>query len=57
LGAGSFLEAPDKLADRRGGHKECARRRRKSAKLDNPHKDFHLAGAVYVQSRHCDFIS
>ena len=30
---------------------------RKSTKLDDPRKDLHLAGAVYVQSRHCEFIS
>lgn len=31
--------------------------RRKTPELEDPRKDFHLAGAIYIQSGHCDFIS
>ena len=34
-----------------------ARRGGKSPELEDSRKDFHLAGTIYVQSGHCDFIS
>jgi hypothetical protein len=34
-----------------------ARRGGKSPEFEDPRKDFHLAGTIYIQSGHCDFIS
>jgi hypothetical protein len=40
-----------------GRHAKRARRGGKPPEFEDPRKDFHLAGAIYIQSGHCDFIS
>ncbi len=51
------LQAGNELADRRRGHAERPRRRRKAAAIDDLGKYLHLAGPVDLAQAHCDFNS